>query len=786
MIKIKEFLTPRGLYKTGIGFSVLLLLLAFFVFESRAVEPNGPLVHDMDNVLSEEEMAKLGEILKENWKESKEKVVVVTSGEELPAIEELKDIISQIKGEHNYGVYSDNIYGSFYFFLNRKQGADEYNGFEVIPTDWLEPELTNYQVSHIKRELTAKANGQADVISLVTDFLELIKVYHYPVINELGIGVLQDEEIIKASVEANRWRKKYEQNIVLLLNKGLTEELYQKYKEDYFLSQGYGVGEKESGVFVLYDEARSKFDVMFYGTASKNYTNEQLNAMTEEMEDAFAKKDIFRVVVAVERLLEPEEKLPLGEHEDSSEVEEADDGKQGFYDEDEIIGREAIEKIDRMAWSINKLLTVDFVTYVYDGTKPDADAKKEKAFNEIALRDKVMVSFDTIRKEMAVDYSLGEKYTEIMPKLDVVKEHLERNMHFSYDSDSILNFQEYFARFFHYVVNKNLYDDVFVDERKEVFDIRRITEWNRRLNVLAEERNLQFAIFMMRDAKEQMPTEIWSKDMAAYLQEAFEGREVLMLRYNAMENTADITYHGENRDLGQMVDKVFSPAVQNAISISTPEKVVDVFVEVLESNLGKHIEEDRPVNEIITDSFEESVLKISYNIVGIVLVLIFVILFFLIGFITLIIVLIKRKNKKRSNHMQGYGQVPFTMPPNYGQSGYPQNYPNSPNLQPNYPVYQPNYTGNPDIRSPQNIPHPNYPQANYGISPNYPVNEVPANYQANSVNSVGNEMQNGISQGNPPQTETFFTEESLTQEKRAENFYVEGEAQQGKETNNFS
>lgn len=290
---------------------VLTMLLPLVRFPVNATQVGGSHVVDLDNILPEEEKAVLNQILFDHnsGQGYTEAVMVVESVEKDMTAESLEFLISKVASMFGFGAMEGKQPGSLYLYINRRASGDLE--LQVIATDRLKDHFTNYQIDYLNAELNRFVTSQRDFKEILKFFLNLKSIYTYPVINEMGEESISLDVLRKAAEEIKAWRGKYQQAIVILLNKRFGDGLYEKYREDYFMSQGYGEGEKRSGIFLIYDQSLNRFDVSFYGDTSRNFDRQQLDLLKNELSKHLESLDILEVVYSIERFLTPQETIPM-------------------------------------------------------------------------------------------------------------------------------------------------------------------------------------------------------------------------------------------------------------------------------------------------------------------------------------------------------------------------------------------------------------------------------------------------------------------------------------------
>ncbi len=436
MLKVKQR-SFKGSIGLVLAFALLLSLVKIPVLAAR----DSKFIIDPANVLTDEEYQAIDAVLTDMQEET-EIVTVFLTGETLFAPEQLEQMAADLTAKNGYGAINEEESGSVFLFVNRSSGGVVTTA--VVPTGREMYNYTSYQTAHIVKVLEGYYRENPSMEMLLDQFIYLVRIYYYPVINELSDGSIVDVE--GASKEIVAWREYANQDILILLNDSLNAAEFNQYADDYFLSQGYGIGEEQSGTFVLYSPSLEQLAVNFYGEAYKDYAQADMDNLANELLEILdVEHDVLAAVYRIERFIDPEADIPLAEG-------AIDRTEQPMFINDrwEILKDEQAGHLEALSFHyMDQFSEKLYQTIILpDG---EADLKeadlKEMAQNEFEyhdVEDGMLTLFD-VRAQKVVWYAAGstesfwKKNAKVIePVQKALEKELERD---GYEADAIFDYQ---------------------------------------------------------------------------------------------------------------------------------------------------------------------------------------------------------------------------------------------------------------------------------------------------------------------------------------------------------
>lgn len=699
---------------------------------------------------------------------SLEAVVVTKALDQMPSFEALQAEAEKLVEEGGYGQSEYWDEGGIFLFINKREGLEPE--FAVFPLGDHVLNYTNFQIDHITTSIRASYNISRTEESMIDAFIELAPIYLYPVINELGDNRISFATIEKATEAIYEWRNQYNQNIVLLLNAGFAEGLYQKYLEEYFISQGYGSGEEESGVFLIFDDTTSRFDIRFYGTCSKQYSEEETGRLVSQVSQKLESLDIVGIVQAIQDLLKTQvnndHKVSLLEN---------------LIDEHGILS----DPWQTIIWNKNQnyreLFGGVMTTVILQTEKGSSEADLEQmaeeilAQDELAAQDAIITILDLTSQEL-VSYTSGEMTDFYYDKgfdvnMDQVLDYLKNQLvEDGFSQENISRFQVSLVDFFIFL-RANGDDLTYMINPPAGLDF---SAENVQMDYFQEEGILPFVLFTNTWEADPNFDHRDTKKWALQFQKVMEASELLDQGIIAIgltsEPVVDVIYIGHNPDVAKLIPEI-DQEIKDRVEKSGYGSLARDFQELVKTSIVlKFGDQDSEgtipdIEDLAPDldqALDGSVSKVNSFLRNIFLIIIGVFVVILLGI--LIIALVISRKKKRQIPPAGPNQQPGTYyHPNYGpgpnqmygQANGPNPGPMGPPNMPgpnsayHYPDHRSNLNANPHgSQGPVNQPYM-APEPAYGQGPNpylHSQGDYPTNYNAYPPRGQNTNQEDGYGQ----------------------------------------
>ncbi|MDO4765952.1 MAG: TPM domain-containing protein [Eubacteriales bacterium] len=678
---------------------VLAVLLPLLAFPVSAVNPQKKSLIDRGQLIPDNEEADVN-MLMMSPDFVVEAILVTSALEQMPSREELKKDTENLINTFQYGLIDGEKIGSVFLYVNRVPSTGKVQ-MAVVPTMKQEANYTNYQVDFMERTLQEVYEKAPDIDILIYNFMSLLKVYYYPVINEMGANFFTDDVIQAASEEIVAWRKKYQQNIVLLLNHGFPDGLYDKYADDYFISQGYGIGENNSGVFLIFDDKTGRFDIRFYGTANKGFTQEQLQGLVDEIALKLEGYDVLAIVHIIERFLEPNESIPLvnldanpnpEEHVDNPEL-EFPEFRPAFYvvNNQNVLSPEDEELLGLNASAFRFAAQANFVTIVFhpeEMTKDEMQTAVESMYEKwYGEEDGIAVFFDQMSKEIVYHTvgSMKELYDknkeEVDNLLSVLKELTKEN---DFSAEDIVFYQQSLMELLYTLYAEQQDMAHFIDE-SGVFTNLQFTD---SVNLL-KGKSPYVAVYNKSDYTGYETLDDWLANYQEVLNAAGFKEERVIMAVQFDKDEFALSYSGDNESIRNIVENELKPSVQKEVEANEVIGGIDAFYDLAAEKLagvsGLNNENSTNEGDAILADLETELKEKANEFKKIVMIVIIALVVILVFFVILIVFAVRASKKKKQNQAAMQYQANPMYPQNqydnnaYGQSGagYGQGYDNS-------------------------------------------------------------------------------------------------------------
>ncbi len=572
--------------KKGIAAVLALALLsALLPVRVFATEAEVSYVIDQGNVLTEEEKQSINETLYHNNNESTEIVAIFLTEAAMPAAEQLMQMAMELSEKIGYGSYAGEDSGSLFLYVNKAPSGEIT--MKIVPTGHTAYRFTSYKTEFMEQALGSTYQEHLDFKQLIYRLIVLAWRYHFLVINEVLNGdIVEEEEIYKATAEIEAWRERYGQNIVFLLNDNISEDRYIHFMENYFISQGYGVGEEQSGVFVIVSPHLKMFDIQFYGTAAGPHEEAEINDLYAKVAEALTDDyNILEAVYAIENFLDPTAPIPL-----------AGEEYRIYYTMDQLeeLPLERQKRLEMLSdyFSIN--YAFDFFTMITDTAGADADdmpeiaeqlfydyyLPRETGYNSAGAVG-LLTLFDPIEDNYAVYMTdemkkFWEKNSSV---LDAAEKYLARKLEGEYSAEAMFEYQNGIFEILKYLKNKeskysNVIDEINLFENLDMAD--RLAKLEKQgLNVLL--------ISILTSGFDS--AEMWLEEYRQLMQAAGLAENMVVLLYVSDTNEWEVAYFGNNKEIANTVGGEIYTKLDNFFNENDIMGFQDKFLEQLENRL---------------------------------------------------------------------------------------------------------------------------------------------------------------------------------------------------------
>ena len=724
-------------FQSKVGLALVLALLLSLVQVPVLAARDSKFIIDPANVLTDSEYLAI-DVMLSDMQEETEIVSVFLTGETLFAQEQLKQMATDLTAKNGYGMGNDGEAGSLFLFVNRASNGVVTTG--IVPTGREALNYTNYQTDHIIKVLNQYYQENPSMESLIDKFIEQVRIYYYPVINE--INGRDDIDVSAASHEIVAWRNYAEQDIVILLSDTSDEAEFAKYSDEYFLSQGYGIGDEKSGTFVLYSPVLGRLAVNFYGKSYQDYSQSAMDNLANELLGIMnADYDVLRAVYRIEEFIDPSAPIPLVEQDDEPAESE---NLQFVNDMWGVLSHEQAEWLDHLSMRYMQKFGETFYHFILV-------ADGEKDMKESELKEMVDVFFGNYGVDNGmltlIDMRSGrvlwkmngnfEKFWKKNAKtIEPAQKALEKELKKAgYEGDSVFSYQAGMLELLTYLRQRETAEPNILGA-EDAF-------WGNNDKLSKQIQNLEKAgltpvilvqenVSAYTDSQEYLK---WYKDL---MKKAGLADDMVVLLYLKDEATLDMMYFGENAAVAAAVGAM-KPDIVKFDAASTIEETAEEFLNQLESKAipalkgqsssddKKEKKKDSTAKDDKKESKDSKQSKVSggNRVLMIVLGIAIVVLVLMI-----VIALVLGRKKKAPHQPQGYSGAPTPM--NQGNMGYPgasapmnngkMGYPGAP-----APMNNGNmgYTGAPTAMDNGNMGYPGAPTAMESGNMGYPGAPTP-------------------------------------------------------------
>ena len=662
-------------FQSKVGLALVLALLLSLVQVPVLAARDSKFIIDPANVLTDSEYLAI-DVMLSDMQEETEIVSVFLTGETLFAQEQLKQMATDLTAKNGYGMGNDGEAGSLFLFVNRASNGVVTTG--IVPTGREALNYTNYQTDHIIKVLNRYYQENPSMESLIDKFIEQVRIYYYPVINE--INGRDDIDVSAASHEIVAWRNYAEQDIVILLSDTSDEAEFAKYSDEYFLSQGYGIGDEKSGTFVLYSPVLGRLAVNFYGKSYQDYSQSAMDNLANELLGIMnADYDVLRAVYRIEEFIDPSAPIPLVEKDD----EPADSENLQFVNDMwGVLSHEQAEWLDHLSMRYMQKFGETFYHFILV-------ADGEKDMKESELKEMVDVFFGNYGVDNGmltlIDMRSGrvlwkmngnfEKFWKKNAKtIEPAQKALEKELKKAgYEGDSVFSYQAGMLELLTYLRQRETAEPNILGA-EDAF-------WGNNDKLSKQIQNLEKAgltpvilvqenVSAYTDSQEYLK---WYKDL---MKKAGLADDMVVLLYLKDEATLDMMYFGENAAVAAAVGAM-KPDIVKFDAASTIEETAEEFLNQLESKAipalkgqsssddKKEKKKDSTAKDDKKESKDSKQSKVSggNRVLMIVLGIAIVVLVLMI-----VIALVLGRKKKAPHQPQGYSGAPAPM--NQGKMGY--------------------------------------------------------------------------------------------------------------------
>ncbi len=685
----------QKIFKKSVGAGLVLALLLSLLKMPVLADGDSRFIVDPANVLTAEEYQAVDTLLTAMTDEQ-EIITVFLTGETLFATELLEQMAADLTAKNGYGVSEGEGTGSLFLFINRSSVGTVTTA--VVPTGRQAYNYTNYQTAYMVKILDQYYRQNPSMEMLIDQFITLVRIYYYPVINEISNdGAMIDVE--GATDEILAWREYAGQDIVFLLNDTLTAEEFDQYAEDYFLSQGYGVGEESSGTFVLYSPNLALLTVNFYGEAYKDYPQADMDNLANELlGDLETDYDVLAAVYRIERFIDPTADIPLAEG-------AIDRTEQPMFINDrwEILKDEQAGHLEALSFHyMDQFSEKLYQTIILpDG---EADLKeadlKEMAQNEFEyhdVEDGMLTLFD-VRAQKVVWYAAGstESFWKKNAKvIEPVQKALEKELkQAGYEADAIFNYQAGMLELLTYLRQRETNEPNILDTTY-AFINDKLPKQMKEL----EKAGLTPVLISQNDVSAYADGKTYLKWYKDLMKKAGLADNMVVFLYQSETEELDLMYFGQEEVVAAVFDKM-KPEIMDFFLINSAGATAEEFLSQLKTKVvpvmkNEGSSENKPDKKDTSAKDEKNDQKdgkkpaksTGNNMLIIIAVGVVVLLALLI-----VIALVLGRKKKTPSHPAGPRPVAYPG----AQGGYPQG-------QNSYAVPMGNtgYTG-----APNNSPYP--------------------------------------------------------------------------------
>ncbi|RRD94415.1 hypothetical protein EII17_07930 [Clostridiales bacterium COT073_COT-073] len=560
----------------------LILVLTLFSMPVRGTTLESNYVIDKGNWLEDRLEGSLNQWLANNAET--ETIIVTLAENALPAPEALIQEALNLTQEQGYGLYEGELYGSLFLFINKASDGKVMTA--VVPTYREQMNYTNYQTAHMVRTLDASYEESGSFELLIYDFIDLSRTYFYPVINELGPEQISFDIIAAASQEIAAWREVYSQNIVLLLNPGFPAGLYELYVDDYFISQGYGVGEQKSGVFLIYDDTADKFDLRFYGLSAKQYEQEALDGLLTDIKVKLEGMDVLGIVYAIEKFVEPYAKVPMAQtntgDSDYQPTSDYVDNRQAVLTDDQV------RLLEKQAMDFDQKYNEKLLTLVYHPEEMTEDDMKEALnvfYGNLMGQVPGMAFFFDQMGERLVMYSTGatedylkenEKY--FTPVFSSLEKQLKKD---GFSGENIIRYQLSLLDFYTTLKAMEAGEEyLMIDEPLTFIGF----DFSSQVNNI-KKAGLEPIIISKNSLENYANAADWLKQYQKVMKAAGLDENKLVLALFEENNEAEVAYFGQDKEIAKLVNESILSKVKADFTANGPEAAAKTFFQLSEDKL---------------------------------------------------------------------------------------------------------------------------------------------------------------------------------------------------------
>ena len=565
--------------KSCIGLVLAFVLLLSLVKIPVLAARDSKFIIDPANVLTDEEYQAIDEVLTDMQEET-EIVTVFLTGETLFAPEQLEQMAADLTAKNGYKAINEEEGGSVFLFVNKSSGGVVTTA--VVPTGREAYNYTGYQTAYMVKVLEGYYRENPSMEMLIDQFINLVRIYYYPVINELSDGSIVD--VGEASKEIAAWREYANQDILILLNDSLNAAEFNQYADDYFLSQGYGIGEEQSGTFVLYSPNLGQLAVNFYGEAYKDYPQADMDNLADELLGILERNnDVLEVVYQIERFIDPEADIPLAEG-------AIDKAEQAMFINDrwEILEDKQAGHLEALSFhymdQFSEKLYQTIILPDGENNLTEADLKEwaQNEFEYHDVEDGMLTLFDA-QAQKVVWYAAGstESFWKKNAKMiEPVQKALEKELKQSgYDADAIFNYQAGMLELLTYLRQRetnepNILDTAyaFINDKlpKQIQELEKAG--------LTPVLISQNHISAYADGKAYLK---WYKDL---MKKAGLADNMLVFLYQSETEELDLMYFGQEEVAAAVFDKM-KPEIMDFFLANSADATAEEFLSQLKTKV---------------------------------------------------------------------------------------------------------------------------------------------------------------------------------------------------------